>query len=425
MDKPEITEGSLLRIKITCRFLVIDSSTIIENGGVIISDGVIGKIGPLEELKREKAGKTIHLNSHILHPGFVNAHSHLELSFLKGKIKPKSSFASWVRALVDQRGKTPVEEVEESISRGINRLLETGTTCVGDITATGLVSKLLHRSGIRATMFHETLGYPPEVATDRFNELVERIASAPVSRLITNALSPHAVYSTSLKLMAKSFDYARGRNLPVSMHLCETREEILFSRFGKGPLKKMLKDLGVFGSGNYPGVAPLYLVHKAGGLQGLLVAHCNHPAYGDLARLKRANAKIVISPGSGQWFGRGISAPVYDILDRQITLALGTDSLASNRDLDMAAEARGLIRYFPAITGAMAFHIATQGGARALSLPEGSGTLRAGAWFDAVAVRIDSAKRIDPVKAIMSRKRIIDRVWVEGTIRYRNREVGR
>ncbi len=140
----------------------------------------------------------------------------------------------------------------------------------------------------------------------------------------------------------------------------------------------------------------------------------NHPCKGDLATIKKEGAKIVICPNSNRWLQRPISAPVYDILDRGIPLALGTDSLASNTDLDMTAEIRGLLREFPDIALSQAFDIATVGGAKALGLPKMCGTLQKGAPFDAVAVKIKSFRKINPMRAIISGRRRVDAVWVAG-----------
>ena len=78
--------------KYLARYLIADSDTVIHNAAVLVRDGLVERIGSAEELAALEPDRTVDLKSSILHPGFVNAHSHLELSFLHGLLKPKSGF---------------------------------------------------------------------------------------------------------------------------------------------------------------------------------------------------------------------------------------------------------------------------------------------------------------------------------------------
>ncbi|VAX17505.1 hypothetical protein MNBD_NITROSPINAE04-961 [hydrothermal vent metagenome] len=401
-------------IKISARHIIIDSSTILDHASIIIHNGKVAETGPTESLRSIKADKVVNLRDHILHPGFINAHCHLDLSCLKGKLKRGLSFTDWIRALVHARSKVSAKDLDRGIKQGVARLMQTGTTCVGDITSSSRVNASLIRSGLRAVVFHETLGYDPGVANERFSDLLKRVGGASSSDLVENGVSPHSIYSVSPKLMKKTAAYAKRDKAPLSIHLSETAEEVEFSRKGDGPFRELLESFGLFATGRYPKATPVNAVNKTGALKKSLVVHMNHPCKGDLATIKKAGAKIVICPNSNRWLQRPISAPVYEILDRDIPLALGTDSLASNTDLDMTAEIRGLLREFPDIALSQAFDIATVGGAKALSLPKICGTLQKGAPFDAVAVKIKSFRKIYPMRAIISGRRRVDAVWVAG-----------
>ncbi|MGK7345384.1 MAG: amidohydrolase family protein [Candidatus Nitrospinota bacterium M3_3B_026] len=401
-------------LKVTAKLLILDSSQVLDHASVIVHGGAVAEIGPAESLSKVKADRRLTLASHVVHPGLVNAHTHLDLSFLNGRLKPRAPFTEWIRALAAARAAAGGEAVDSGIRRGLARLMAAGTTLVGDISTDGRSIPLIMGAGLRSVVFHETLGFASRLADSRMAELRGRVESAPSSPLLTHGVSPHAVYSVSPRLMRAVARYAVRGERPLAIHLLETPEEGLFSRKGTGPFRDLLESFGVFDPASVPRCSPMNAVKKSGALKGALVIHFNHPGRGGLAALEREGAKVVVCPLSNRWFGREMTAPVHDILDRKIPLALGTDSLASNTDLDVAAEARALMREYGDIGLAKAFEIATEGGAKALGFPEGCGTLRPGAPFDAAAVLVKSGRRVNPLRAALARGRRVERLWVAG-----------
>lgn len=409
-------------IKISAKLVIADSSRILENASIIIRDGAIAEIGPSEAMGKLKVDHHIRLPSGLIHPGFINAHTHLDLSFLKGKIKRTKNFTDWIKALIDARANARVKDIDHGIKQALAKMVETGTTCVGDISSTGRSPAILATSGTRAVVFHEVLGFDPAFARSRASELAERVGNSPSSKLISQGVSPHAVYSTSPKLMKLVSKFAKRQRLPLAVHLCETAEETLFSRTGRGPFRELLKSLGAYVPVAVPRLAPVNAIKKIGAIESALLIHMNHPSRGDIATMKKTGAKVAVCPNSNRWFKRPTSAPVQKFLDHGISVSIGTDSLASNTDLDMTAEARELIRAFPDIRTETVFDLLTVGGARALGLPEGYGTLSPGAPFDAVALMINSGRVSNPVEYIMGPRRTVGRVWIAGRERYKAKE---
>lgn len=401
-------------LKVTAKLLIVDSSSAMENASIMVHDGTVAEIGPAESLSGAGADRRLALPSHVVHPGFVNSHTHLDLSFLGGRLKPRAPFTEWIRALIAARAKAGEEVVENGMRRGLARLAASGTTLVGDISTDGRSIPLILKAGLRAVVFHEALGFASRLASSRMAELRGRVEAAPSSPFLTHGVSPHAVYSVSPGLMRAVAAYSRRGKSPIAIHLLETPEEKTFSMRGAGPFRDLLESLGVFDPASVPRCSPMSAVKKSGALEGALAVHFNHPGRGDLAALRRAGARVAVCPLSNRWFGRETAAPVYDILDAGIPLALGTDSLASNTGLDVAAEARALMREYGDIGVRKAFEIATEGGARALGMPEGYGTLRPGAPFDAAAVLVESGRGTDPFRAALARGRRVERLWVGG-----------
>jgi len=374
-------------VKISTRLLVVDRDTILDNAVIIAHEGRVREILPAESATKIRADKKIDLTSHILHPGFINAHCHLELSFLEGKLAPGMRFTDWIAAVVKRRGKVSPSRADSSVKNAIALMIRSGTTCVGDISSSGAATPRILSSGLRAVIFHETIGLDPKKAGVKLKEMVDSVERAQGSEIVTHGVSPHAVYSVSGALMRAVADYAAVRGKPLAIHLAETPEEAVFSKKGTGPFLDLLAKLKVKVPGGHPHKAPVKAVEEMGALTGAALIHVNHPERGDIARIKKAGSCVVVCPNSNRWFGRSAKGhPLMELMDKSIPVALGTDSLASNLGMDMAGEMRRALEDFPFLALGDVFNMATIGGAMALKLPNGCGSLRVGAPLDAVAV---------------------------------------
>ncbi|MDH5509599.1 MAG: amidohydrolase family protein [Nitrospinota bacterium] len=412
MDRP-VTGATL---KVTAQVIIIDSSTVLRDGAIIVHEGKVAEIGPSESLKGVKADRSIRLPGHILHPGLVNAHCHLELSYMKGKLAPGAPFTDWIRELMALRIKTKNSTIRGAIANGVRRLMATGTTCVGDVTQTGLTAAALARQGIRGVVFHEVLGLDPSLAEERFGGLLLRVREGRGSDgMLRQGVAPHAVYSTSGVLMREVARFATKGRLPLCIHLAETLEEQEFSRHGKGPFRDLLRSMGQYKKEWAPGKRPSEVVRDAEALEGALAVHFNHPSRGDIAALKKAGAKVAYCPNSNRWFGRKAPHPLPELLRQGVTVGLGTDSLASNSDLDIRAEMRRVMKTFPDMGAGEVFRMATDGGARALGYTGAApGTLAPSAPFDAAAIKLKIGPRRDPLRSVIESRNDYSRLWVEG-----------
>lgn len=414
-------------IKLSVRRLVLDRDTALENAVVIVHEGRVREIIPAESGTKLTADKKIDLTEHVLHPGFINAHCHLELSFLDGKLDPGMKFTDWIMALVKKRAGVSPARAGSAVKKSIARLIRSGTTCVGDVASSGMVTPHIIASGMRAVIYHETVGFDPELAGVRLKKLVDSVERAQGSEIVTHGVSPHAIYSVSGALMRGVADYAAIRGKPLAIHLAETPEETLFSKKGTGPFRELLSRLKIKVAGGHPHKSPVKAVLDTGALNKAALIHLNHPEPGDIGRIKKAGACVVVCPNSNRWFKRKTSAhPLRELLEKGVPVGIGTDSLASNTGLDMRAEMTALIEDFPFLTPQDVFHMATVGGAAALQAPESLGTIRAGAPFDAVAIH---APRADAQRGmwwdIISPGRDIHMVFADGRKLYTKRGPGK
>jgi len=367
----------------------------ISDGAIKIRKGKIVAVSRFRDLPKTGKEKLISLQDSLILPGFVNSHTHLELSCFKGVIKRKRPFSKWVREIIEAKKKLSERDCETSIRDGILESLRGGITSFGDITGTGLSLKVMERMGVRGIAFHELIGFKEEDARRIFAKFMKRIIMfqkklAGLESTVGIGVSPHSPYSVSPELFKLSCGFAGRLNLPVSIHLSETEEEVRFLKNGNGPLKKLLLDLGSFDRGwNPPGLSPLRYLHSLKVLSPRTsIVHFNFFDEEDLRVAKKSNIKIIYCPKSNnKWFSRKRS-PVMDCFKKAIPFSIGTDSLASNDSLNMFDEMRMFKSLYPLFPAKKILKIATAGGACCLGLEDRTGSLQPVRFADFIAVRI-------------------------------------
>ncbi len=394
------------------RWLALSADRWLEGGGIVVEQGRVARVLERTALRRwcRRAGVLARdLGAGVLAPGLVNAHAHLDLSALAGRLAPvererSGDFPAWIRGLLAERMSSAFQarDPDADIRAGARRCLATGTTAVGDIDASGRVRSALARSGPRVRIFREVLDVG---LSERRKATLSGVARGlPPHQRLSEGLSPHAPYTVSDELLAAAAGLVRKRALPVAMHWAETEDEVAAMAAGTGPLAELLPD-----APRGPGRARL----EAAGLLGerTLLIHANHPARGERAAVARSGAHVVHCPGSHAFFGRERFA-LAAWRRAGVPLALGTDSLASNVDLDMRREMRLLRQAAPGLAPGQAFELATAAGGRALGLP--CGTLEPGSWADAVLFEAPGDGPEALLEALTAGLPRVAAVWVGG-----------
>jgi cytosine/adenosine deaminase-related metal-dependent hydrolase len=354
-------------------------------------------------------------NAAIL-PGFVNAHTHLDLSDLRGKAPPGSDFTRWLRGVIRHRRQRSEEETALAVRVGLNESLSFGTTLVGDIAGGGLSWNELSAAPLRAVVFCELLGLPRSRAKKAWAEARAWLNGHPGTPTCKPGLSPHAPYSVRAALFRIAGRIARARCLPLAVHVAESGDEIELLANRSGPFVGFLSEAGAWD--------PHGLVHDVNSLlktyednANLLLVHANYLS--PTSPLPRG-AAIVYCPRTHAAFGHPVH-PVEDFLAAGVRVALGTDSLASNPDLNLLDEARFLHERHPAISGAAIVRMATLSGAQALGWERETGSLAPGKSADLVVVPLEG-DRDDPHEQILQSSFQVSAVmfqgrWVHGDVR--------
>ena len=327
-------------------------------------------------------------------PALVNAHTHLELSYLHGRIPPRERFLDWIGELMAARREFPDAadpRIVEAAERAIAAARASGTGLFGDISNTLVTVPMLAAAGVPAQVFYELLGFNIADPAARVTAARAQVtALGPPGADVRVSLAPHAPYSVSPALFAAirgDLDASPGGVSTV--HLGESPEEVEFLKRGTGPWRAMLEQLGVWtDEWRAPGVSPVAYLSNLGFLDRCVLAvHGVQFDGDDLSRLSALGMTIVSCPRSNEHVGVG-SPPLEAFYAMDVDVAFGTDSLASAPDLNLFSELAAARRLAPRVSARKLLESATLVGARALGFERDFGSIEAGKRAALIAVRV-------------------------------------
>lgn len=394
----------------------------IENGIVTIDgDRIVG----VEPKKAGcELGEIIDLGNVALLPGLVNAHTHLEFSSLRRPLGvPGIGIVDWIRLVIAERGRTSSDDLDAFDSGG-QESLRAGVTTAGDVTTRVPTLPPELRD---LTLFHEVIGFSRARAESALNALVERIDAAQRtlaatgvgdSARVRHGISPHAPYTVSPKLVAELVMLARSRQMPMAMHLAESREELQFLDSGTGPFHELLDERSMWDAEAVPrGSRPLDYLRMLADAPRSLVVHGNYLVDDELAFVgaNRERMSLVYCPRTHSFFSHE-PYPLANALAAEVRVALGTDSRASNPDLDLLADVRYLARLHSAIDPHEVLRMATLAGAEALGRDKDVGSITPGKIANLVAVPLPEHAQgpSDALAAILTSDLPASSVWLRG-----------
>jgi aminodeoxyfutalosine deaminase len=366
---------------VRARWVFPADSPPIPNGRVTIHGARILRVAP-------DGPADVDVGNAALLPGLVNAHTHLDLGMLHGRCPPTPDLPAWLRCVIAGRMAASPEQVQQAIADGIAACLRSGTTLVGDISAGGTSWTLLHEAPLRSVVFYELLGLPRERADRVWQVAQEWLRSVRANERCRPGLSPHSPYSVRRDLFIRAADWSRAFGLPLATHLAESRDELELLRGHTGPFAIFLRELNVWdASGLVAG--PEEMVSLSRDASAVLLAHGNFLPP-DIALAP--NQSIVYCPRTHAAFGH----PPHPLLHGAVRVALGTDSLASNPDLDILAEARFLHQRQPEIAGDVLLRMLTLNGSTALGWGDDTGSITPGKLADLVVLPLPKLESADP-----------------------------
>jgi cytosine/adenosine deaminase-related metal-dependent hydrolase len=336
-------------------------------------------------------------------PGLVNAHTHLELSYLHERVPPCSSFVSWIRGIVGaRRAQTDprAPEVMDAIAQAIDASAAAGTALVGDISNTMVTRAPLDASALAGVVFYELIRFRAEGAAEFVDRACRELDAMEPSTHVRTSLAAHAPYSVA-PLVFRAIRKAADRRpfVPWSVHLAESAEEVEFLETGGGPWRDFLQDVGAWDpSFVAPGVGPVQYLDDAGLLgERLLVVHGVQMGKSDLSRLAAHRTTLVTCPRSNFHTGAG-APPIGDFYRSDVRVVVGTDSLASTPDLNVFAELATMRALAPDVPADRLLASATIDGARALGFDAEYGSIEPGKTARLIAVSLPSDADVGDVE---------------------------
>jgi cytosine/adenosine deaminase-related metal-dependent hydrolase len=313
----------------------------------------------------------------LLSPGFVNTHCHLELSHLKGRIPRHTGLPAFGKQVISQRNNFKKKEISEHVQQADLEMWNNGIVAVGDI---GNGEDSFEKKAASKIFYHtfiELIGLNPTVSESVFNKGQELLQILKRYDL-RGSLAPHAPYSVSTELISRIADYDAQKNLPFSIHNQESQDETLFFNGKKSGFDELYAFLNVDVSWfKAPKTSSLTSYADVLNRGRSILVHNTYTEEKDISLTKNKNVYWCFCPGANKYIeGRlpGLSMFVKE----EDKICLGTDSLASNSQLDLISEANLILNATNQISQEAILQALTYNAAEALGISENYGQFTVG-----------------------------------------------
>ncbi|MDY0087045.1 MAG: amidohydrolase family protein [Coriobacteriia bacterium] len=392
---------------LAARYVLPVAAPHIVDGAILVRGDRIVEIGEFEKLAAAHPDEEVRdFGLAVLMPGFVDLHTHLEYSAMRGLVDDLP-YSEWKLQLLEKEQLLDQGDWEDSALLGAAEALRSGITTIADITETGASARAAASVGLRATIYREVSTMEKRLVGEVMTRAAEDIAKwreyGDPSRL-TIGIAPHATYSCHPELYRRVAEKAVAEGLRVSMHVAVSRDEYDFVKYGSSRLAVDYRDTysGTDLGWLPTGVSPVLYLNQWGlfDVPNLLAVHCTQVDDSDMEILAEHDVAVAYCPRCNAKLGMGV-APLGMMLQRGIRVGIGTDSPASNNTLDMFDEMRiGLLiqrsvsGYERHLIAREYIKMATMNAARALGIGEIVGSLEPGKQADIIAVDISHSHQI-------------------------------
>lgn len=393
----------------TAKYVIPVTAPFIEDGAVLVRGDEIADVGPAEFLKAKYPDEEVHdMGLSALMPGFVDVHTHLGYTALRGMFGDLP-YSDWKRAVLRREVLFTPQDWIDSARLGSLEAVASGITTIADITSTGSSFVAASEIGLRARIYREVMTIHGDHADAAVQEGIDDINAwreQDTSPRIQFGIASGPIYSCHPKVFSSIARYANEKGMPVAMHLAGSHEEDDFIRYGSSPFSVHTSEHeNHLLSEAYPpwlpaGVSPVKYVSNWDILDvpEMLAVHCVHVDDEDIATLAEKGVDIAYCPRINAKLSMG-SAPLIKFLAAGITVGLGTDSPAAVDTTDMIDEMHTGLMITRATSPDRRIHLrsdqmlrmATINGARALHIEDSIGSLEIGKKADIIAVDLHNS----------------------------------
>ncbi len=360
--------------------ITVDNEDTCLDGCVIVQDDTILYAGAEALAPQVQADRVIDAKGGIIAPGFVNTHTHVPMTMMRG-YADDIALMDWLQNHI-----WPAEErlTDDAVYWGTMlacaELAAGGVTCFSDMyNFNAQIAKAADDAGLRALVAVAVLDIDGngDARLQRAEEFFETVKGY---ERVNAAIGPHAEYTVSPNMFAKVRDLAAKLGSRIHVHISETQGEHQDSigRHGKTPIA-LLESLGVLE-------------------QPVMAAHCVWVSDDDIEIMARHNVSVMSCPGSNLKLGSGIPR-VAHMLEKGVNVSCATDGAASNNNLSMMEEMtltallqKGINKNPALIPAKTALRLATINGAKALGMSNTIGSLEAGKQADLIIINTDGVR---------------------------------
>lgn len=359
--------------------LTIDADdTVINNGAVAVCNDTITAVGPAVEFSDWRSSRVVDARGGIIMPGLINSHTHASMTCFRG-LADDLQLMTWLNEhIFPAEAKLDEQKVFWGALLACAEMIMSGTTCFCDMYLyENAVARAAREAGVRAVVGEVLYDFdspnygPIEKGFEYTQTLIDTWKDDP---LVTIAVEPHSTYLCAPELLKRAFNLAQSFNLPLVIHLSESKSEVeqVKERYGRTPVEHLAE---------LDGLAP-----------NVLACHCVALTPNDITLLQRFDVKVAHNVESNMKLASGV-APIPELLKKGICVGLGTDGCASNNDLDLFLEMDTVAKLHKAKTldptvmnARTVLRMATIQGARALGLDNSIGSLEKGKKADLIII---------------------------------------
>lgn len=338
--------------------ICIENATVVDgsHANIVIDGNLIQSVGK----EKDRSGTVIDGTKMLALPGFVNTHTHLAMTLLRG-FGDDLPLQEWLETKVWPTEKRLTgEAVYYGSLLGAMEMIKSGTTCFVDMYFFCRdIAKAVEEIGIRGYLGSGIFDFPSPESENPFETAVQFIRDYKRSELVVPVMAPHALYTCSEETFHKCLDVAKKYDILFHTHVSETEKEV----------KEFEESTGA---------RPVEFLYENGFLsEKFLGAHCIWLTDKEIKMIAEKRANVSHNPVSNMKIAAGVMR-LPDMVNNGICVSLATDGAASNNSLDMievmkmcALLHKVHMRDPVAVTANTVFEMATANGAHSLGLNAG------------------------------------------------------
>lgn len=359
----------------------INTRLLVTNDGIPMRDAclIVDRNGRVMEICSRLQDADV--EAEVIVPGFVNAHTHLELSHLRGIVPSDASgMTAFIQEMIRQRSRVDEAAQFEAMLKADEEMVDEGIVAVGDISNTLASAAIKSKSKIYYHTFVELSGLDPAKAAEITTRGIKMVRTFREEFNLPASLSPHAPYSVSSALMS-SLLAALYYDDPLTIHVQESDDELQFCNSKSGPLYDFFLSAGfrlddVLVSGSWPLLRLLQLLPRSNRCQ---LVHNTFTSEDEiLASLQTHPQLFWCLCVHANLFITGCHPPADLLFRHHATVTIGTDSLASNHRLSIVHELAAIHAAWPQLPFAELVKWSSLNGAKLLGIDHLCGSIRTG-----------------------------------------------